>query len=78
MTCQEVAEFLLEYLEGALPVESGAEFERHLAVCPACRDYLESYQSTIELERQAFRQSDGPAAEPPPELIAAILASRRW
>lgn len=77
MTCHEVSEFLMDYLDGALPGESRTVFEQHLAVCPECGAYLSSYESTIELGRSAFCNAGGEFAYPPPaELVAAILASR--
>jgi anti-sigma factor RsiW len=77
ISCREVLDFLAAYLEGELAPGVRAAFERHLALCPACVDYLESYRETIRLGRAAY-DPDGPApAEIPEELVAAILASRR-
>ncbi|MCC6361642.1 MAG: zf-HC2 domain-containing protein, partial [Phycisphaerales bacterium] len=30
MTCKELAEFLMDYLDGELPAETRAVFDRHL------------------------------------------------
>ncbi|MDX2146567.1 MAG: zf-HC2 domain-containing protein [Planctomycetota bacterium] len=49
LTCQDVNGFLLEYVEGTLPPEVRAAFERHLAECPRCVRYLRGYRRTIEL-----------------------------
>lgn len=77
MTCRDVAEFLLDYLEGGLPRDVVTAFERHLADCPACREYLRSYELTIRLGRAAFPRADDPmAGRVPDDLITAILASR--
>lgn len=77
MTCREVAEFLMDYLDGALLREPLDVFEAHLAVCRECRDYLKSYQVAVELARMTMH-SGGDAANPlPPELIAAVLAARK-
>jgi anti-sigma factor RsiW len=78
MNCREFTEFLHEYLFGDLPAEERAEFEKHLAECPWCVAYLDSYRKTIELERIAFAAPpDGPPpADAPEELIQAILAAR--
>jgi anti-sigma factor RsiW len=78
MNCREFTEFLHEYLFGDLPAAERAEFEGHLAECPWCVAYLDSYRKTIELERAAY---DGPEESPPPadapeELIRAILRAR--
>lgn len=78
MTCKELADFLLDYLDGQLPAETRAVFDRHLGACPECRLYLRSYELTVTLARSAFCEPDEQAAAPPPaELVAAILASRR-
>lgn len=77
MTCREVAEFLMDYLDGALPAESIGTFERHLAICRECRDYLSSYQQTIAASRASHVQDETPCNEQlPKDLIKAILASR--
>jgi anti-sigma factor RsiW len=78
MNCREFTEFLHEYLFGDLPADQRAEFDKHLAECPWCVAYLDSYQKTIQLEKAAFCASeDAPTpADVPEELIQAILRAR--
>lgn len=78
MTCREVLDFLMAYVDGELSAETRAEFERHLSVCPPCVDYLDSYRRTVALERQACHHcaDDAAIGELPEELVRAILASR--
>jgi anti-sigma factor RsiW len=78
MNCREFTAFLHEYLGGNLPAAERAEFDRHLAECPWCVVYLDSYQKTIDLERAAFSSSEEapPPADAPEELIQAILRAR--
>ena len=78
MNCREFTEFLHDYLFGNLPAEERAEFDKHLAECPWCVAYLDSYQKTIQLEQAAFAApEDGPPpADAPEELIQAILRAR--
>jgi anti-sigma factor RsiW len=77
MNCREFTEFLHEYLFGNLPAEERSEFEKHLAECPWCVAYLDSYQKTMQLEQAAFAAPDGPPpADAPEELIQAILRAR--
>ena len=64
MNCREFTEFLHEYLFGDLPAEERAEFEKHLAECPWCIAYLDSYKKTILLEQTAF-SANGNARRPP-------------
>jgi len=78
MNCREFTEFLHEYLFGNLPAEERVEFDKHLAECPWCVAYLNSYQKTIQLEKAAFSAGDDapPPADAPEELIQAILQAR--
>jgi anti-sigma factor RsiW len=78
MNCREFTEFLHEYLFDNLPVDERAEFEKHLAECPWCVAYLDSYQQTIRLEQAAFSApEDAPVpANAPEELVQAILRAR--
>jgi anti-sigma factor RsiW len=78
MNCREFTEFLHEYLFGNLPAAERSEFEGHLAECPWCVAYLDSYRKTILLGKAAFADSgeDSPPADAPEELIQAILHAR--
>jgi anti-sigma factor RsiW len=78
MNCREFTEFLHEYLFGNLPAEERAEFDRHLAECPWCIAYLDSYRTTIQLGQSAFSGADDPPppGDAPEELIQAILRAR--
>lgn len=50
------------------------EFERHLAVCASCINYLKTYEQTVILAKAS---GDDPVPEDVPEsLIQAILAAR--
>ena len=73
LTCQVLYDFLGDYLDGTIPADQRREFEAHLALCPCCRNYLDSYRATVRVCRAAE-----PATLPqmPPALIQAILASR--
>lgn len=78
VTCQQVIDFIAEYLDGNLDAVQLHEFERHLAVCPSCVNYLRSYQTTVRLGKAAMQGPDQPAAGPFPEgLVRAIAAARR-
>jgi len=76
LTCEEVITFLFEYLAGEVSEERARDFERHLAICPSCLAYLESYRDTIRLGREAMRGLDERPPELAAELTRAILASR--
>ncbi len=76
MTCRELVDFLMDYEDGELPEAQRVSFEAHLAECPPCIAYLDSYRETVRLGRAACADEDEPA-DAPPELIEAILAARR-
>lgn len=79
MNCRELLDFLMAYLDGELAPEVRAEFDRHLAVCPPCIDYLQSYRRTLELARQSLPANDEEAVPQPipDDLVRAILQSRK-
>lgn len=77
MTCLEVVEFMMAYLDGELAPEPARIFEQHMSVCAECQAYLDSYKKTIALGKVALAPIDEPApASLPPDLIKAILAAR--
>ena len=76
MTCRDVIEFLCDYINGELPADDRKLFDDHLAICPACVAYLNTYRETIHMEKEAFEESDSKIDEPLPEpLVRAILAA---
>jgi anti-sigma factor RsiW len=76
MTCLELVVFLTNYLDGTLSEDVRKAFEGHLAVCPNCVAYLNSYQQTIQLSRSACISDEATLPEKvPEEMVHAILAS---
>lgn len=77
MTCRELVEFLMDYLDDALPADVRAQLEIHMSCCPNCVRYVETYRTTTTLTRIAFEVcDDDPAADVPEELVQAILNAR--
>lgn len=76
MTCRDLIEFLAEYVDDRLDTGVRTEFDHHLGLCPACRDYLRTYRRTLEATRSLVAEEVLPGA-PPLELVAAVLAARR-
>lgn len=74
MTCKEVIEFLMAYLDGELESPVRGEFERHLSRCSACVAYLDTYKKSVQLARGACAGGEGLGAVPD-ELAAAITAA---
>lgn len=80
ISCREVSEFLLAYLERELDEQAHGEFERHLQLCPPCVHYLDGYRETVALVRSCGRQELDPEQRrpqrPPEDLIQAILSAK--
>lgn len=74
MTCRDFIEFLTEYLAGELSDRERFIFEAHLAVCPSCVAYLNTYRETLAFEQAAF--ADDEPTDAPEELVQAILLAR--
>ena len=51
VTCQQLIDFLMSYLDNELPAGQRAEFDRHMAACPSCVDYVKTYEKTVSLAR---------------------------
>lgn len=78
ITCRELIDFLHLYLSGELPPDRATEFERHLAVCPSCVAYIQTYREAAALGRAAFAADPETSADEvgvPEELVRAILAA---
>lgn len=60
LTCRELVALVSDYLEGALTPEERLAFERHIAICPPCRGYLDELRRTIEVAG-TLREDDLPA-----------------
>lgn len=77
ITCREVLDFIMAYLDGDLTPAQHREFEHHLGICPSCVNYLDSYKATVKLGKAAMQSSDEPATGSMPDgLIRAIRAAR--
>jgi anti-sigma factor RsiW len=77
VTCRQLADFILDYLEGQLPAETRSAFEHHLTLCPNCVNYIASYGATVEMARRAFDEDAAGPPEMPEALVRAILAARQ-
>jgi anti-sigma factor RsiW len=49
MACKELVELVTDYIEGTLPDDVLARFERHVSGCNGCTNYLEQMRQTIHL-----------------------------
>ena len=49
LVCQQAVELVTDYLEGVLSRASRRRFERHLAGCVHCTEYLAQMRITIQV-----------------------------
>ena len=62
LVCQEVVELVSDYLEGTLSRRERRRFERHLAGCPNCTEYLAQMRETIKLAGRLVPEDLSPQA----------------
>jgi anti-sigma factor RsiW len=55
LTCKDAIELMADYLESALGEELLGALERHLADCPSCLAYLNTYRKTHALTGEVGR-----------------------
>ena len=78
MTCKELIDFLMDYLDGELPDDEARQFDEHLEICPPCSEYLVSYRETVRLGKMICQpEKSSLPAELPEDLVQAILDARR-
>lgn len=74
MTCQQIVDFLADYLDDTLPPAEKAMFVSHLNRCPPCVAFLNTYNSGCKLAQAACADD---CCDVPEELVQAILAARK-
>ncbi|MBL0871575.1 MAG: zf-HC2 domain-containing protein [Phycisphaerales bacterium] len=75
MTCKEVLDFLMAYIDNELPTDQRDDFDRHLKVCPSCVNYMKSYRETVRLSRESALPAAGEVeceGSVPAEMIEAV------
>ena len=69
LSCEDVNQFIIDYLEETIPPRTRTRFEAHLEKCATCGSYFEQYLQTVDWVRE-----DGLAQiEPPEELVEVTL-----
>ncbi len=66
MTCRELVDMLLDYLDGELPPGEAERIRAHLTECPPCVCYVQTYELTIRITRLL------PSAPPPAKLLERL------
>ncbi len=78
LTCRQVEEFLMDYLEERLGFWKTLQFRVHLLMCPNCSKYFQEYKNTIALGKTLFENPDNEAAgKVPDELLEAIMSVKK-
>jgi len=73
LVCQQAVELVTDYLEGAMPRRDRRRFERHLAGCPNCTEYLAQIRATVRVTGRIT------ADDLSPQMQADFIALyRRW
>ncbi len=75
ITCRDLIGSLMDYLDSVMTADEIATVQEHLALCPSCRNYLESYVQTVRLTRTELRKADAPPPVLPEELAQRIRKS---
>ena len=71
ISCQQLIEFCLDYIEGALPQDQRSRFQQHLERCSDCVTFFETYQKTPQVSREAL------ATQIPASVRAAVRSFLR-
>jgi hypothetical protein len=59
-TCKQITSLVFDYLNNALGPRVRRDFVRHLALCPDCVAFLNTYKKTVRMTR-SVRVQDMPA-----------------
>lgn len=62
LRCRDVGKLLYDYVDGSLEPALRHELEQHLADCPGCLAFINTYRQTIKLSKELHSK------EIPPEL----------
>lgn len=52
LKCRDIGRLLLEYVEGALEPSVSKQLDAHLADCPGCLAFINTYRHMIRLSKQ--------------------------
>jgi len=74
ITCKEFNAFIFDYTEGLLNDEQSTLFERHMKVCPMCRNFLKTYIAAYKAGNASLPYSDLEVPSiVPQDLLDAII-----
>ena len=58
--CREITDLLVDYMTGELDPGTLSAFEEHLALCPDCVAFLNTYTKTVQVTRSLRYESIPP------------------
>lgn len=73
ITCRQFEDFIMDYLEDALPKKTRRLFEFHIRTCRECREYLAAYQRTRDIAHASALVLT--LSDVPEDLIEAVAAA---
>ena len=73
ISCKELEDFILDYLDGNLSLRQRLSFRVHLALCRDCRGYLAAYKRARQLAKGASDRFADDLPPMPEELVEVIL-----
>lgn len=62
LKCRDIGKFLYDYVDGSLDPGTSQQLEQHLADCPGCLAFINTYRQTIKLSSELCPK------DMPPEL----------
>jgi len=74
ISCQQLIEYCLDYIEGDLPDDEQTRFRRHLGQCPDCVTFFETYKRTPEISRDVLGLNMPSSVK---ESVRSFLRGRR-
>ena len=57
MTCEQLVDLLVDYVEGDLDEQRAHQAETHTRTCPDCDHFVRTYQETIRVAERALTQA---------------------
>ncbi len=74
LTCQQVENFMMAFLDGELGLMTSLRFRFHIMMCSDCGKYLQTYKNSVAMEKRIFENPEDEAiGHVPEEIINAIL-----
>ena len=73
INCREFNESIFDYTEDLLSDQQTTLFERHMKVCPMCRNFMKTYTATFKAGEAFFpHNNEELSSEVPEGLLNAI------